>query len=118
MPAPTDASSIPTTMDTDTEIEPESETPQRIIAQLGAPSLQGVARLVAIVAACAGAIYLLYLTRGVLKILAISVFTATALGPVVDAVQRRRVPRAGPSSSSISRAHSRSSAPGRRWCRA
>jgi len=78
----------------DTDTEPAPETPPRVVAQLGTPSLQGVARLVAIVAACAGALYLLYLTRGVLKILAISLFTATALGPVVDAVQRRRVPRA------------------------
>jgi predicted PurR-regulated permease PerM len=77
-------------METDTDTEPE----RRVIAQLGTPSLRGVARLVAIVAACAGALYLLYLTRGVLKILAISLFTATALGPVVDAVQRRHVPRA------------------------
>jgi predicted PurR-regulated permease PerM len=80
--------------ETETEPEPVAPKPERVIAQLGAPSLQGVARLVAIVAACAGALYLLYLTRGVLKILAISLFTATALGPVVDAVQRRRVPRA------------------------
>jgi predicted PurR-regulated permease PerM len=78
----------------DTDSEPASETQQRVVAKLAAPSLQGVARLVAIVAACAGALYLLYLTRGVLKILAISLFTATALGPVVDAVQRRHVPRA------------------------
>jgi predicted PurR-regulated permease PerM len=54
----------------------------------------GVARLVAIVAACAGVLYVLYVTRGVLKILVIALFTATALGPVVDAVQRTRLPRA------------------------
>src|SRR3954466_2001921 len=76
------------------ETDPDTEPERRVVAQLGAPSPAGVARLVAIVAACAGALYLLYLTRGVLKILAISVFTATALGPVVDAVQRRRLPRA------------------------
>jgi predicted PurR-regulated permease PerM len=81
-------------MPIDTDTDPASETPPRVVAQLGTPSLQGVARLVAIVAACAGALYLLYLTRGVVKILAISLFTATALGPVVDAVQRRHVPRA------------------------
>jgi predicted PurR-regulated permease PerM len=84
------AAHTPAAMETDTDTEPE----RRVIAQLGTPSLRGVARLVAIVAACAGALYLLYLTRGVLKILAISLFTATALGPVVDAVQRRHVPRA------------------------
>jgi predicted PurR-regulated permease PerM len=69
--------------------------PPRVIAHLGAPSLRGIARLVAVVAACAGALYVLYLTRGVVRILVIALFTATALGPVVDAVQRTRVPRAG-----------------------
>src|SRR3954468_636860 len=58
------------------------------------PRPRTVAQIVVTVAACAGALYLLYATRGVLKILVISLFTATALGPVVDAVQRRRVPRA------------------------
>ncbi|MDA0159876.1 AI-2E family transporter [Solirubrobacter ginsenosidimutans] len=72
----------------------DQEPPPRIEAQLGAPSLRGVARLVAIVAACAGALYVLYLTRGVIKIFVIALFTATALGPVVDAVQRSRLPRA------------------------
>jgi predicted PurR-regulated permease PerM len=65
-----------------------------VIVQLSTPSLRGVARLVAIVGACAGALYLLYLTRGVLKIVLIALFTAMALGPVVDAVQRARLPRA------------------------
>lgn len=76
--------------------DPEAsvDTPPRVVAHLGAPSLRGVARLVAIVAACAGALYVLYLTRGVVRILVIALFTATALGPVVDAVQRARVPRA------------------------
>jgi predicted PurR-regulated permease PerM len=66
-----------------------------VVAQIGTPSLRGVVRLVAIVAVCAGALYLLYLTRGVVKIVAIAVFTAMALAPVVDAVQRLHVPRAG-----------------------
>src|SRR3954452_22862905 len=78
------------TMETDTDTEPE----RRVVAQLGTPSLRGVVRLVGIVAACAGALYLLYLTRGVVKILAIAVFAAMALAPVVDAVQRLHVPRA------------------------
>jgi hypothetical protein len=55
-----------------TDHDTDSRTPQRVIAQFSAPTLAGVARLVAIVAACAGALYLLYLTRGVLRILAIS----------------------------------------------
>jgi predicted PurR-regulated permease PerM len=77
-------------IDTDTDTEPAP----RVIAQLGTPSLRGVARLVGIVAACAGALYVLYLTRGVVKILFIALFMAIALGPVVDAVQRTRLPRA------------------------
>src|SRR3954469_4198705 len=75
-------------------VEGERETPPRIVAQLGTPSLRGVARLVAIVAATAGALYLLWLTRDVLKILLIAVFTATALGPLVDLAQKARLPRA------------------------
>src|SRR3954469_7708730 len=76
--------------------DPESavDAPPRVVAHLGAPSLRGVVRLVAIVAACAGALYVLYLTRGVVRILVLALFTATALGPVVAAVQRPRVPRA------------------------
>jgi predicted PurR-regulated permease PerM len=71
-----------------------TRAPRRVVAELAAPSLRGVVRLVAIVAACVGALYLLYLTRGVLKILVIAVFTATALSPVVDVAQRTRLPRA------------------------
>jgi predicted PurR-regulated permease PerM len=58
------------------------------------PSARDIARLAAIVAACAGALYLLYLTRDVLRILVIATFTATALGPLVDTAQRARLPRA------------------------
>src|SRR4051794_27755111 len=72
----------------------DQEPPPRVVAQLGAPSLRGVVRLMAILAACAGALYVLYLPRGVIKIFVIALFTATALGPAVDAVQRGRLPRA------------------------
>src|SRR3954470_9537402 len=75
-------------------VEDERETPPRVVAQLGTPSLRGVARLVTIVAAIAGALYLLWLTREVLKILLVAVFTATALGPLVDVAQKARLPRA------------------------
>jgi predicted PurR-regulated permease PerM len=78
----------------ETDLEERPHPPPRVVAQLGTPSLRGVARLVAIVAACAGSLYVLYLTRDVLRILVIALFTATALGPVVDAVQRTRLPRA------------------------
>jgi predicted PurR-regulated permease PerM len=78
----------------DTEHEERTATPLAVVARFGAPTVRGVVRLVVIVAACAGALYVLYLTRGVLKIVVIAGFTAMALGPVVDAVQRARVPRA------------------------
>src|SRR4051794_6639752 len=78
-------------VDTDPDV---GHDPPRVVAQLGSPSLRGVARLVAIVAACAAGLYALYLTRDVIRILVIALFTAAALGPVVDAVQRTRLPRA------------------------
>src|SRR3954469_21852470 len=60
-----------------------------------APSLRGVVRLVAIVAACAVALYLVWRTRDVLRLAAIALFVALTLNPVVDAAERRvRVPRA------------------------
>jgi hypothetical protein len=80
-------------MATESDIE-ETSPPLQVVARLGPPSPRGVARVLAIVAACAGALYLLYLTRGVVKLFVIAVFTATALAPVVDAVQRTRRPRA------------------------
>jgi predicted PurR-regulated permease PerM len=74
---------------------PEGGAPQlQVVTRLDTPSLLGVVRLMAIVSGCVGAVYLLYLTRGVVKILAIAGFTAMSLGPVVDAVQRLRLPRA------------------------
>src|SRR3954453_3083299 len=79
----------------DRDPEPEDgPPPHQVVARLDTPSLLGVVRLTAIVAGCAGALYLLYLTRGVVKILAIAGFTAMALGPLVDAAQRLRLPRA------------------------
>src|SRR4051812_38295845 len=57
------------------------------------PSLRGVARIVGMVGLCAGAVYVLYLTRGVVKILVIATLTAMVLGPLVDALQRMRLPR-------------------------
>jgi hypothetical protein len=40
----------------DTDPVAASETPQQVVVKLAAPSLQGVARLVVIVAACAGSL--------------------------------------------------------------
>jgi predicted PurR-regulated permease PerM len=63
--------------------------------RLAAPSLRGVVRLVAIVAACAIGLYLVWRTRGVLRLAAIALFVALTLNPIVDVLDRRiRVPRA------------------------
>src|SRR3954466_10320400 len=64
--------------------------------RLAAPSLRAVGGLVAVVAACAIALYRVWRTRDVLRLAAIALFVALTLNPVVDAVDRRiRMPRAG-----------------------
>jgi predicted PurR-regulated permease PerM len=76
--------------------EPRSDhaaRPLRVVAAIAAPSARGLARVIVVLAVCVTALYLLYLTRGVGKLLAISVFTAIALGPLVDVVQRTGVTR-------------------------
>ena len=78
----------------DPDLESNLSAPMRVVAQLGTPSLRGVVRLMAILSACAAALYLLYLTRGVIELFVIAVFTAVALAPVVDAVQRTGLGRA------------------------
>jgi predicted PurR-regulated permease PerM len=72
----------------------EADRPRRIVVSLAAPSARGVARLILVVAVTVAALYLLYLTRGVIRILAIALFVAIALGPIVDLVQRSGLPRA------------------------
>src|SRR3954454_1391896 len=63
--------------------------------RLVAPSPRAVVRVVAIVVACAVLLYFAWRLRGVLRLVAISVFLALALLPVVDAIDARvRVPRA------------------------
>ena len=63
--------------------------------RLAPPSLKGVVRIVAIVVACAIALYLAWRLRDVLRLIVISVFVALALLPIVDAIDTRvRVPRA------------------------
>ena len=63
--------------------------------RLAAPSARTVVRIVAIVVACAVALYLAWRLRDVLRLVVISVFMALALLPVVDAIDARgRVPRA------------------------
>jgi predicted PurR-regulated permease PerM len=62
--------------------------------RLVAPSLGGVIRTVLIVAACAIFLYLCWRTRVVIRLVAISLFVALALFPLVDAVDSQiRLPR-------------------------
>ena len=63
--------------------------------RLATPSLRGVVRLVAIIAACAIALYLLWSVRSVVRLVGIALFLALTLNPLVDALDTRiRVPRA------------------------
>jgi predicted PurR-regulated permease PerM len=63
--------------------------------RLAAPSMKAVLRIVAIVVACAIALYLAWRLRDVLRLIVISLFVALALLPIVDAIDARvRVPRA------------------------
>ena len=52
-----------------------------------------VAKVILVAAAVIGALYVLYRLRTILVLIFISLFLAIALGPAVDFVQRRRVPR-------------------------
>jgi predicted PurR-regulated permease PerM len=62
--------------------------------RLSAPSLAGVVRTVLIVTACAIGLYLVWRVRGVLQLVAISLFVALTLLPMVDAITNRtRIPR-------------------------
>ena len=62
--------------------------------RLAAPSLRGVLRFVLILVACGIALYLLWRVRGVVRLVAISLFLGLALLPVVDAVcTGSRMPR-------------------------
>ena len=62
--------------------------------RLAPPSLKAIVRIVAVVVACAIVIYLTWRLRDVVRLVAISLFVALALLPVVDAIDARiRVPR-------------------------
>lgn len=67
--------------------------PHTIAVRLAAPTARGLARTVLLLAACAGGLYLLFLVRAVIRMVAIAVFLAIALMPLVDTVSRRRIPR-------------------------
>jgi predicted PurR-regulated permease PerM len=58
------------------------------------PSSRAIVRIVLTIAATVGLIYLLYLARGTLLLVFISVFLAVALGPAVAFFRRRGLPRA------------------------
>src|SRR3954453_8796063 len=68
--------------------------PRAMAVRLVAPTARGVARTLLIVAACAGFLYLLFLVRDVIRLVAIALFLAIALKPLVDTFSRGRVPRA------------------------
>jgi predicted PurR-regulated permease PerM len=62
---------------------------------LASPSLRSVVRFVLIVVACGIALYLAWRVRGVIRLVAISVFFALTLMPIVDAAcSKTRTPRA------------------------
>jgi predicted PurR-regulated permease PerM len=64
------------------------------LVRLAAPSLSGIVRLALIVASCAIFLYLCWRVREVIRLVAISLFVALALFPVVDAIDSRiRFPR-------------------------
>jgi predicted PurR-regulated permease PerM len=68
---------------------------EQLRVRLAAPPLAGVLRIVLVLVASALALYLVWRIRGVIQLLAISLFFAFALFPVVDALAARlRVPRA------------------------
>jgi predicted PurR-regulated permease PerM len=52
-----------------------------------------VARIVLVAAAVVGALYLIFLIRGVLGLFMVAVFLAVAIAPAVNWLNRRRVPR-------------------------
>jgi predicted PurR-regulated permease PerM len=63
--------------------------------RLATPSLKAVVRLVAIIVACAIALYLFWSVRSVVRLVGIALFLALTLNPLVDSLDTRiRVPRA------------------------
>lgn len=65
------------------------------LVRLATPSFGGIVRAVLILTVCAIALYLTWRVRGVIRLLAISLFLALALFPLVDSMTTRtRLPRA------------------------
>ena len=73
--------------------QPPAENARTV--RLASPSLGGVVRFVLIVVACGIALYLAWRVREVIRLVAISVFFALTLMPIVDAAcNKTRAPRA------------------------
>ena len=66
---------------------PSAEPAARV--RLEAPSLRGVLRMLLIVIASVVAVYLAWRVRSVVRLVAISIFLALVIDPVVDALDRR-----------------------------
>ena len=65
------------------------------LVRLATPSVSGIVRAMLILAACAIGLYLVWRVRGVIRLVAISLFVALALFPLVDAITTKtRLPRA------------------------
>jgi predicted PurR-regulated permease PerM len=65
------------------------------LVRLATPSFGGIVRAVLILAVCAIVLYLVWRVRGVLRLVAISLFVALALFPLVDSITAKtRLPRA------------------------
>ena len=82
-------------MDGATQIRPNDGEPEprAIAVRLTAPTARGLMRTLLLIAACAGGLYLLYLMRDVIRMVAIALFLALALMPLVDTLSRGRMPR-------------------------
>src|SRR6202020_1815708 len=71
-------------------------SPEPVTIRVAAPTLRGVVRTVLMITLCAIGLYLVWRVRTVIRLVAISLFFALTLMPVVDAVtsQVRMAPRA------------------------
>src|SRR5271165_2690561 len=68
--------------------DPRAPAPAATV-RIASPSLRAVLRIVLVVVGCAIALYLLWRVRTVVRLVAISVFLALVIYPVVDAIERR-----------------------------
>lgn len=74
--------------------DPPALAPTSTTVRIAPPSLAGLLRILLVVVACAISLYLLWRVRTVVRLVAISVFVALVIFPMVDAVDRKtRAPR-------------------------